>query len=419
MNRIFFLLSSFIVALTAAASTPYTWTNLSGSARPYPDSIGVIEHPDSLTPVMITHISRHGARYPTSELNVDAVRNFLMKAYGDGQLTPKGMSLLSLADSVCTMASGKWGRLDALGEAEQRGIAGRLYESAPALFVKGARIMAMSSWKPRCVMSMYTFIHQLTLLNDKGLDVTAISGSARCDTLLRFFDTDKAYKELKKSDSLANVASYYEAATIDDATATELLKRLAGNSIPPTISERRRTAVAIYSLIAGCGAMGIEVLPDEWMTYDEFFRCWASKDVAQYLKYSVSGVSRVPAEMASPLLKAIIGGIDGFIGKEGVAPVQLYFGHAETLMPLMSLMRLPRAYYVAPDIKCVPEHWHNFDIVPMAANLTFTLFRSNTGELYVRLDVNGSEEPLIPGSGIDYVEWNAAREYLESCLAVQ
>ncbi len=421
MKRIFFIATAIIISTISlkAASPAYSWEDLAGSAKPYPDSLRAIAHPDTLTPVMITHIGRHGARFPTSDANIAEVRKFLMAAYDSDQLTTEGWSLLALADSVCRLTDGRWGELDSLGMAEQKEIAGQLYESAPCLFGKGARIEAMSSWKSRCVMSMYSFLHELTILDSSPMEISAVSGGMRSDSLLRFFDTNRAYKELKTDNILTLAADRYASKEIDDRMTVAILSRLAGKSIPSDARERREVVESIYALISGCGAMGIAVNPGQWLTHDEYSRCWASKNLSQYLRYSASDISTIPADMASPLLSAVIDGVNGFINKKSTVPVRLYFGHAETLMPLMSLMRLPRARYISSDLATVADHWRNFDIVPMAANITLTLFRSCSGKYYVRLDVNGVAEPLIPGSGVTYPDWQSAESYLAGCLADQ
>lgn len=422
MKHYFFTLMMLLAALGVSAADPsgvYTWENLAGSARPYPDTLRAVIAPDSLTPVMILHVSRHGARYPTTGACATEIRALLMKAYDSGTLTARGRSLLALADSICQAGNGRWGRLDPLGEKEQRAIAACVFQSAPGLFTPRSRIDAVASWKPRCVMSMYTFVHQLMLMQPEGLQVTAVSGTARSDTLLRFFDTDAAYKELKKSDILTKAADDYEAMTVDDATATRILRRLVGKSLRATALERRWEAMAVYSLISSAGAMSIEVNPGLWMTADEYARCWASKNLSQYLRYSASSLSDIPANMAAPLLRDMVESADRFVEGGDVAPVRLYFGHAETLMPLMSLMHIARARYVNPDLSTVRYHWHNFDIVPMAANITVTLFRSRCGDLYARLDVNGEPEPLVAGEKALYVRWDTARGYLRGLLDAQ
>lgn len=418
MKRITLVLALFAVSLAAMAHGPvaYDWSDLAGSARPYPSDIKPQSRPDSLKPVMINHVGRHGARYPTSGRGSEEVRRFLMKAYEARQLTEAGKRLLALTDSVRSAAAGRWGRLDALGEAEQRGIAARMFVSAPGLFGDHAGITAISSWKPRCVMSMYSFLHQLTLLNQGGLMVTSSSGTTEDDALLRFFDTDRAYRELIFNDALLSVADKFQEKTIDDGMATAVLRRLAGICFPDNVKERRWTVMAIYSLIADCGAMGIEVNPAEWMTRREYERCWSVKNFSQYMHYSASVVSDVPAAMAAPLLRELIASTDSFLVEEKGAAVRLRFGHAETLMPLMSIMRLPGAYYVSRLPESVAAHWHNYDLVPMAANIVFHLFRAPSGTYYMRLDVNESPVAFIPGRDEIYVHWTDARDYFMRCL---
>ena len=93
-------------------------------------------------------------------------------------------------------------------------------------------------------------------------------------------------------------------------------------------------------------------------------------------------------------------------------PVMLRFGHAETLMPLFSLMRLPGCYFLTDDLQDVAASWRDFDIVPMAANLQMILFRSATGRYYLRVDLN--ERPVavtVGGKAEIYVPWTEARQH--------
>ena len=418
MKRLTLSFALLLATLAAMAHSvvPDDWSDLSGSARPYPTDIKPQTRPDSLKPVMINHVGRHGARFPTSGRGSEEVRRFLMKAYEAKQLTAAGKKLLALTDSVRIAAAGRWGRLDELGEEEQRGIAARMYVAAPNLFGDHAGITAISSWKPRCVMSMYSFLHQLTLLNHGGLMVTSSSGTTEDDALMRFFDTDKAYRELIFNDALLNVADKFQEKTIDDGMATAILRRQAGICFPDNVKERRWTVMSIYSLIADCGAMGIKVNPADWMTLREYERCWSVKNFSQYMRYSASNVSDVPAAMAAPLLRDLIATTDSFLVEEKGPAVRLRFGHAETLMPLMSIMRLPGAYYISRLPESVAAHWRNYDLVPMAANIVFHIFKAPSGNYYLRLDVNESPVEFIPGRHDIYVPWAEARDYFMRCL---
>lgn len=410
------ILSMLSTTIFAADPSSYSWTDLAGSALPYPLDREPAMYPDSLEVVMVNHVGRHGARYPTSPIAAEAVRKLLVDAYDAGTLTEPGRRLMVVADSVLESGAGRWGRLDSLGVAEQREIAARMFVSFPRLFGSGAMVEAVASRKPRCVMSMFSFLHQLTLLNQGGLDIRASSGTARSDTLLRFFDTDKLYRELALSDTLDNIVSEFEHATIPDAMADRVLRRLVGTSVPQKAEDRLKTASAVYSLVAGCAAMEIDIDPADWMTHDEYERFWAVKNLKQYLYYSANTVSALPAAQAAPLLEELIRSTDGFLHGDGSASVKVRFGHAETLMPLLSLMRVEGAYYLTRQMETVDNRWRDFDLVPMAANIWLTILRGPSGKYYARLDLNERPVPIIPRSGMIYTPWDEARLYLVQCL---
>ena len=125
----------------------------------------------------------------------------------------------------------------------------------------------------------------------------------------------------------------------------------------------------------------------------------------------------MPAAIASPLLEDLIATTDAFIaGDLSVGKVNLRFGHAETLMPLLALMHLPGCYYLTNYFDTVGLHWRDFDVVPMAANLQMILFRTRGGDYYVRVDLNEVPVPLIPNSTSLYTPWPEARNYLQRCL---
>ncbi len=128
-------------------------------------------------------------------------------------------------------------------------------------------------------------------------------------------------------------------------------------------------------------------------------------------------MSAVPAEIASDLLLDIISTTDAFVEGRADAAANLRFGHAETLMPLLSLMRLKGCYYMTNYFDTVGLHWRDFDVVPMAANLQMILFKAKTsGRYYLRVDLNEQPVPLQPGSSSVYVPWSEARLYLTRCL---
>ena len=126
--------------------------------------------------------------------------------------------------------------------------------------------------------------------------------------------------------------------------------------------------------------------------------------------------STAPADIAAALIRDLVSTTDRVIDGTLDARIQLRFGHAETMMPLLSLMRLPGCYYVSDDLAPVRDHWLNFHVVPMASNLQLKLFRAPSGCYYVRADLNETPVPLIAGRPDIYVPWDEARTYLLSLL---
>ena len=201
MHRILSHLFAWLVAVSAFAADPtataYSFSDCQGSAKPYPVPTRAIEVPDSLTPVMINHVGRHGARFAASPSHISRLRKALEDATRRGTITPLGKRLTETVVTIENATASRWGQLDSLGAAEQRGIAARMYASFPELFA-GKSVNAISSYVPRCVMSMYEFTHQLAQL-DKKIELTDASGR-RFSTLMRFFsDNPEDLRQIRAS----------------------------------------------------------------------------------------------------------------------------------------------------------------------------------------------------------------------------
>lgn len=398
---------SMLSALTAVASldlTSYSWDECQGSARPYPAPERLASYPDSLTPVMINHVGRHGARFASSPAHTTKLLKALREAEYQGTLTGLGQELMQLTEAVVKATGDRWGHLDSLGEAEQQGIARRMFEAYPHLF--DGQVSAVSSYVPRCVMSMYEFVHQIALLRH-DVETSAESGP-RFTPILRFFQDSEVYRQTVGSERYKDAMRSYEQSVI----TMDPIRRVVGQDFTFD-ADSLSVAMEEYSVLAGLQAIDMKVDIDRYFSREEYNRLWAIGNMRQYLDRTATELSDVPAVIARPLLKDILDSFDRFMaGDSTVAPVTLRFGHAETLMPLLSLMRLPGCYYMTDDLATVDRHWRNFDIVPMAANLQMVLFRSATGRYYLRVDVNEHPVALLPGNADLYTPWPAAHGYL-------
>ena len=172
-------------------------------------------------------------------------------------------------------------------------------------------------------------------------------------------------------------------------------------------------AASVYYVVSSLAAMGLADADAamELLTPDEYNALWRIDNLRQYLSRTQSTISTLPADIAAPLLQDMIDNTDGFISGKSNATVRLHFGHAETLMPLLSLMRLPGCYYLTHYFDTVADHWQTFNVVPMAANLQLILMRSRSGRYYVRFDLN--ERPVSFGADRVYIPWTQMRAHLQ------
>lgn len=401
------------VSLSAAdpTSTNYTFAECEGSLMPYPDNIVTVVYPDSLEAVMINHVGRHGARFPASSANCIKLRKALAKADSAGTLTPLGRELQKINNDVIAAANGQWGALDSLGMAEQRAIATRMYKAYPNLF-EGGTVNAISSYSPRVMMSMMSFMHQLDRLNNKPNYLTS---TGRVNSpLVRPFDLDEDYIEFRKTDEVKDAYKNF----FDATCPTSAISRVLGKDYPYTdADEWRDLAITEYYVIAGLSAMGMPSDASRFFTREEYNALWSCFNMRQYLQRTATTLSTIPADITSALVLNIIQTTDNFIDGSNPYAVNLRFGHAETIMPLASLLRLPGCYYLTNYFDTVAMHWRDFYVVPMASNIQFILFKAKkSGRYYVRIDFNEKPITLIPNNDSIYLPWGIARDYMMNCV---
>lgn len=415
--KIFALVAAVAACLPVQAADPmatdYTMDQCEGSLTPYPTDIAPAEYPDSLVPVFINHVGRHGARYPASAANCLALKRALEHADSIGSITPLGRKLMQLNNDVINISNNRWGALDSLGMAEQAGIATRMFYNYTEVFSSEGLVKAISSYSPRAMMSMYSFTHQLDRMNNR---INFATSTGRINSpLMRPFDIDKDYLEFHKTKPWKGVYDEYVASHCP----TTALRRVLGEAYPLNDeSAARNLALTEYYVVAGLQAMGLESQMATYFKPAEANALWSCFNLRQYLQRTASTVSTVPADIAAYLVLDIIQTTDNFISGEAAGTVAvLRFGHAETLMPLLSLLRIPGCYYLTNYFDTVAGQWRDFDVVPMASNIQFVLFKARkSGRFYIRIDLNEKPVKLRKGDDETIYPWGEVRRYLMNAV---
>ena len=110
-----------LLALAIQASA-FTYKEGRSTLGPYPTDRVVRTFPDSLTPVFVNHVSRHGSRYPAGSYFTLLMKRALDRADSLNTITPLGRRLLAEVDLAQKINAGvDAGQLFALA-AERRAL---------------------------------------------------------------------------------------------------------------------------------------------------------------------------------------------------------------------------------------------------------------------------------------------------------
>lgn len=383
---------------------------LNGSMMPYDfaacDSAGAWG--DTLKPVYVSYVARHGSRYLTSPKKISLIMKALRKARKAGMLSEEGERFYSYARSIEKHNEGKWGLLSETGVAEEQRLATDMDKMLPGFFTHGNSI-SISTSVPRVIMTMYQFLHSLEIPN-QHLELSAGSGH-RFDSLLCCFEADTAYARYRDNGAWTDVYEEYVKRHVSDAPARRLFKKGYENNR----QNLRHLTMSIYGMMQGSLPSGMGAATTEWMSVDEFKGCYLAWNLYHYLRNSINGVSQLAGAATAPLLRRIIDNADNALAAGGNPKIDGYFGHAETLLPLLSLMEVEGCYIVTEDYENLWRHYQTNLITPLAANLALIFLKSESGEIYLSVRLNGRNVP-VAGSGKTVASWKEAKAFWEGKL---
>ena len=379
---------------------------LDGSMMPYDFSECTLPPnlPDSLRPIYAAYVARHGARYLSGPGKMDKVMKALEKGRNTGTLSATGEAFLSLMIKVREANEGNWGDLSPAGIMEERLLGSRLHEILPSLSESGTNIFAISSYVPRAVMTMYQLTNQLIRLND-SIEVRTDEGH-QYSPLVCCFSANAEYAAYRKDGDWKHVYDDFVERHVSGAPARRLF-----TSTGMSDRELRKLTLEMYEVLKGNRAAGLPAPTTQWMSGAEYEMCWRASNLQHYLRNSITPLSTLAAKATSPLLDRIIDDADRATAYDTPYPaVNGYFGHAETLLPLLSLMNLPGCFDLPLDYTRLEDKWKIQNITPLGANLLILIARAPSGNLYATLQLNGRTIRPLKGHP-DVVKWTDLKDY--------
>ncbi len=399
------------ISVSAFAYDPLP-PQLDGSMMPYDfAACRPSEVPDSLQPFFITYVSRHGARFLSSEKKVEKINAAITKARNAGSLTPLGEQLETLVKAVTENTDGRWGALDSIGAYEQQRLARQMAEMWPTVTKDGV-VNARATYVPRVVMSMYEFAHSLCTIRP-DLDIFTAEGH-QFDDLLRYFKTNPAYIAYLDTKPWKREYDEFVATHVSPRPAQALFGEIFDDK------ENRDLTLDLYGILQSLRAAGLPAPDTRWMTEDEYRACWEANNLEHYYARTLNPISEVPAEGAVPLLNSMLSNLTNAVQSlpkakaskpSDVKRAELYFGHAETLMPLLSLCDVEgcNAPNATPDK--VADEWKDYEVVPLGANFEITLMTAPSGTVYALTRLNGCDVKVGPFT-TPLVKWSSLLSFL-------
>ncbi|MEU0036355.1 histidine-type phosphatase [Streptomyces sp. NPDC006333] len=415
------LTSAFPAGATAGPAGSY------GTKTPYApqqDARSYQRAPKGFVPVFTENVSRHGSRAATSGEDAELILQLWDRAADEGELTRAGAAFGPQVRSLtAAMEKVGYGSLSGRGQREIQGAAVRMERRLPGLFARIARdgepIDVVSSGQGRAVDSGRLFASALA---DAEPALGPLIGPARADADLLYFHKSAggaAYRDYIANDrrlatTLKNITE--QPATrraargiLEKIFTSAFVRRISAGEFASTGSEVD-AAQAVYNLYSIAPAMSDE---GDW----HLDRYLAPRDAAWFAYLSDTedfyekgpgfADSDITYKMADVLLDDFFKKVEAKRAGTSDLGAELRFTHAEEIIPLAALMRLPGSTQPVTESRpytYADNSWRGGSVAPMAANIQWDVFRKGNSYL-VRMLYNEKEtafkrgcEPVRKGS---------------------
>lgn len=360
----------------------------------------------------IDHIGRHGARYLSTSLRVDSLLEVLEEAKKKGHLTKRGEKLRGQVMKIGAVTGHQYGLLTPLGKEEERQLGQRMYRCYPDVF--GKEVHAVSTYMQRAKQSMFAFLEGLGQYTSSSQFKIAVNGQV--DPVLRFFDVNEAYKRYKKEgDWLSELREFEERCDL----VSKWLLQFFSESYIQTLENPIQIGNYIYDLYGNTFNMQLPIGLGDYFTWQQLDYFWQNENVKQFLEKGPGMIGHtLQTNMAFPLLENFLVTAERAI-KKGNISADLRFAHAETLIPLVTLLGVKGYSEQTSHLNEVATIWKDSCIAPMAANMWWVFFKGKPDEPILVLPLL-NDRPVnlpLPAYNKYYYVWEEMKHYYRKVLA--
>jgi len=364
--------------------------------------------PEGYEPFYISHIGRHGSRYPVSMNYIRNGLDIMLQGDSMGILTPDGRQLLRAYQALDSVSMGMYGMLCELGIEEHKRLGERMAKRFPMIFsnAKRKKVNSASTDAPRAIVSGANFCSALAA-NTSNLDFSFIAGPKYADLL-----HNENQPRMRKNNHLGGLYSdaymekHFPYASFYGRFFTDPQK------IYPKLPTKRLLVESTFANGTVADYLGFpEMLalmkPEE---YKEAAIAYTNKMFYSHCNSKKAGHWRI--HFMDELLRDFISKADAAIDENSDVVADLRFSHDTALMPFFSLIGL-RGFEKKLDFDNAYKEWDATHLMCMATNLQMIFYRNSQNDVLVKFLHNEKETylPLLTPSSSPYYKWKDVREY--------
>lgn len=277
-------------------------------------------------------------------------------------------------------------------------------ELYPEVFKKRKEVEAVSSYWPRCLVSMANFASSLQR-GSKRLQIRYLTGPKYLDYISMNLDTDAVIERSNEFGARLEAGRvpwerFFSALFKDPVRARTL------------IDDPEAFMRSVYD--AGAIGPNTESRPGIFrhFTPDELAGEWILRNDKMYYRYGISAEEgEYVSAIAAPLIADIVAKADEAVRPGSRRAADLRFGHDVGLLPLVGVLGI-RGMERRHNSAGVHNHWFAFDMIPMASNLQLIFCRNRRGDILVKLVYNERETSLPTLGEGPWYDWRDLRAFL-------
>lgn len=364
--------------------------------------------PRGYKPFYISHIGRHGSRYPVNPGYVGNGLDPLRKADSLGVLSAEGRRLMEAFARLDSISQGTYGLICPLGAEEQQAIARRMAAAYPRVFRQKGRdsVACYSTHKQRAILSMTNFAAALASAAPK-VHIGFVAGEKYYDYLCR---EDQAASGLKGGSRKADkaMAEQFDFEGFYSRIFTDPVKAHTCFKSDRLMAETCVTNGSVADYL-GIPELVRCLTPHEFEVASKIYN---AKQYFQHCGSAEQGEWRM--HLMDPLVLDFVEKADAAVAGNNVA-ADLRFSHDVGMMPFFSLIGL-QGYDTRLRFEEVCEHWNATYMMPMATNLQLVFYRGRKGDVLVKVLFNEGESSIPALGPGPYYSWAVLREYLLSLI---